>query len=565
MLKNQKMKTKLALVIMLVSYVCVAFLYFSVKSGMTKLMKESALENMQSDLNAKSTLIEEYLRHQENILIENSINPIVKEYLAGLKAHKDSTIKYSMVDVDNIMYIYNEDESKVASQIKDDMFLQVVETIKNNPEKTEGNITYKSTGGNYVISYKCNAEYGWAMISYDTEKNMNKELNRIMNEIAVICIVSCGVIVLLSWLFIRLNTKPLLYVTEALIDLKNLKIRKDKRLNKYINCRSEVGQIATALDSLSDSFKDIVDTLSECSDSLTESACTMSESSGVLVKCVEENAVATEQFANHTDRINDAVKTVDGSIAEIAGVVSQVEEKICEGNSKSTELMNKVLEMRNIASCSLHNTNAKIEENHIAIREAMLNLESLTRIDEMAKQILEITNQTNLLSLNASIEAARAGESGRGFTVVAGEIGNLANNSSKTATEIQAICSETRKNIEKVRECFDNIISFMQNDIRNQFKDFVTATDEYDASIRQIRNIINDMSNCSNVFADAVNGIRGQIDSVQDDPTEVNVSTEDMLNKVKQTRYSSESMAEIVHVNERNAVSIKEIVDRFSN
>ena len=50
MFKNQKMKTKLAIIIMLVSYACVAFLYFSVKSGMSKLMKESALENMLADL-----------------------------------------------------------------------------------------------------------------------------------------------------------------------------------------------------------------------------------------------------------------------------------------------------------------------------------------------------------------------------------------------------------------------------------------------------------------------------------------------------------------------------------
>ena len=54
----------------------------------------------------------------------------------------------------------------------------------------------------------------------------------------------------------------------------------------------------------------------------------------------------------------------------------------------------------------------------------------------MAEQILSITNQTNLLSLNASIEAARAGEAGRGFSIVADEIGNLANISRDTATAI---------------------------------------------------------------------------------------------------------------------------------
>ena len=74
--------------------------------------------------------------------------------------------------------------------------------------------------------------------------------------------------------------------------------------------------------------------------------------------------------------------------------------------------------MRDITNASLETANIKIDENNHAIQEAIVNLQSLTQIDDMAKQILDITSQTNLLALNASIEAARAGEAGRGFAVV---------------------------------------------------------------------------------------------------------------------------------------------------
>ena len=312
------------------------------------------------------------------------------------------------------------------------------------------------------------------------------------------------------------------------------------------------------------SFKNMVTTLGVCSDSMNHSAEKMSDASYTLIQCVEENAVTTEEFMGRTDRINDTIQQVDKGIVDIAAVVSQVESKIQIGNTRSAELMKKVLEMHEMASSSLTSTGAKLEENHSAIQRAMVDLQSLMKIDEMAETILDITNQTNLLSLNASIEAARAGEAGRGFAVVAGEIGNLATSSSETAIKIQGICNETRSNIGKVQECFDNIIEFMQKDIRTQFESFVDATKEYNASIAQIQDIISEMSQCSDEFVKAVSDIRHQIDSVQRDPSAAGTSTEDMLLKVGQTRKSTEDLAEVAKTNQENATSIKEIVERFS-
>lgn len=683
MIKNQKMRTMLTVVISLVTVVCIALLYFFAQAGMTGLMKKSAIENMKASLKARTVLIEEYVKSQEKVIEDYSTNSLVidclqnvsnqqrqmmaqrytenyfasltdwegiyvgewdthiivhsnpnvvgittregdaltalqdamtnaegvynagiivspvsqkltlsmycpvydeehttilgyvgggpfveslQEILNSLRDEKSETIQYSMINVNSEMYIFDEDESLIATQIQDDMFLQVIENIRANTESDMGNIVCKDEQGDaYVIAYQYDAENGWVVVSRASEKNLYADMYTIMRQLGVICIISCIMIGALAWLFIYINTKPLKYVTSALLDLKDLKIRKEPRLEKYINCKSEVGQIATALDSLSDSFQDIVQTLGTCSESLTKSATRMSDSSGILIQCVEENATATEQFAEHTEKVNETVRQVDDGIAEIADVVSQVESKIHIGNDRSAELMKKVLEMRETASASLENTKNKIAENHSAIQQAMVNLQSLTQIDEMANQILEITSQTNLLSLNASIEAARAGEAGRGFAVVAGEIGNLANSSSQTATEIQTICSETRQNISNVQACFDNIIDFMQNDIRVQFEDFVDATNQYNTSIAQIQEIIQEMNECSNMFVQAVSSIQNQIDSVQSDPAQVSVSTEDMLAKVEQTRQTTEIMAEVAHDNESNAMSIKGIVERFSS
>ena len=91
---------------------------------------------------------------------------------------------------------------------------------------------------------------------------------------------------------------------------------------------------------------------------------------------------------------------------------------------------------------------------------------------------MEISNQTNLLALNASIEAARAGESGRGFAVVATEIGNLADNSKTTVTEIQKITTDVVDAVRELSSGTINLIEFMDGTVINDYNSFVNVGDE---------------------------------------------------------------------------------------
>ena len=181
----------------------------------------------------------------------------------------------------------------------------------------------------------------------------------------------------------------------------------------------------------------------------------------------------------------------------------------------------------------------------------------------MANQILEITSQTNLLSLNASIEAARAGEAGKGFAVVAGEIGNLATDSSKTAVEIQQICNETKDNITRVQECFAQIVQFLEEDIQNQLYHFTGATQEYYESTQDIKNIISEISQISGSFVNAVDTIEKEITAVSDNPDSEQTDSQTIIEKAKQTEETTRQMTKKVSDNKENAMAISQIVQRF--
>lgn len=211
----------------------------------------------------------------------------------------------------------------------------------------------------------------------------------------------------------------------------------------------------------------------------------------------------------------EAVEQVGKEISNISKLVDEVGEQVKAGSERSEELIQDVMKMKEVANESLDVNSEKMKSNEERIEKAMKDLKSLSRINEMVDQILEITSQTNLLSLNASIEAARAGEAGRGFAVVASEIGNLALSSSKTATEIQTICKDTNKNIEYVRQCFMSILEYWKTDVTNQFKDFIEMSNNYNTSIESIENVISGIQNSTDSFVNGMSAICQQMDRVE--------------------------------------------------
>ena len=112
------------------------------------------------------------------------------------------------------------------------------------------------------------------------------------------------------------------------------------------------------------------------------------------------------------------------------------------------------------------------------------------KIEAIVDLVKKVSNQSNLLALNASVEAARAGEAGRGFAVVAQEIGSLAVQSADTVNEIDLIISELSNNSEKSMEIMNEMssASSRQTDAlantRDMFKELKTSLDSCISSVQ---------------------------------------------------------------------------------
>ncbi len=261
---------------------------------------------------------------------------------------------------------------------------------------------------------------------------------------------------------------------------------------------------------------------------------------------------------------NGAIGNVVEEIEKISELVGYVADKVQTGDKKSRQLIETAQNMKHMAGSALEEAEVKIRQNRDNMEEAMLNLQSLTRVNEMAKQILDIASQTNLLSLNASIEAARAGEQGRGFAVVAQEIGNLASNSSATAKQISDICEEINSNIANVQECVDDIIGFMEGDVSGRFREFAGIANEYGNSVADIRGAIGEIEESSAGFMESVSSIRDRLNVIRTAAQENEEGVDDIVAKIERTNVTAEELQNVSQTNKNNAKEISSVVDRFT-
>lgn len=489
----------------------------------------------------------------------------LQKSLDALKVEGLDNASFTMINTKTNTYIFSKDSKKIAKEIKDPMLLNILESAKKGAGNQVHEIDYKDADGKDCVGvYRVLNDRGWAVVMTDTEDEIFAMANTNRNTLGFICLGSFLLIMLLTYVVIRFCLNPLKVAENAILNLKDLKLNKDEKIEKYVNGKSEIGHIATAIDSLYRTFDAIIDTLNSCSVSLLKSAEKITSSSEELYDCVGDNAATVEQVVAGVTLTEEAVEQVGKEIGRISELVSDVGRKVSDGSERSEELIQEVQKMKDTANQSLDANREKMVWNENNIEKAMKELQSLSRINEMVDRILEITSQTNLLSLNASIEAARAGEAGKGFAVVASEIGNLALSSSETATEIQTICKDANKNIDYVRQCFVSILDYWKTDVTKQFTDFIDMSNEYSTSIGSIEKLIRGIQNVTDSVSDGVVAICNEMERVEGATEENSQGMERIIDKIETTKTSAEAISSVTHENQKNAEEIRDIVKKFT-
>ncbi|MDB1122913.1 methyl-accepting chemotaxis protein [Vibrio algarum] len=315
----------------------------------------------------------------------------------------------------------------------------------------------------------------------------------------ILTVISTLLAVIITFTVVRSIKKPLSSIMDAIDKLASGDLT-HKIGNSY---QSELGLIADNVNGLSDKLSGLISQIKSSAETVSNVADESHEMSQQTNRKVEEQS-------RQTDSIATAVTEMEHAVHEVASLASETSNEVDGVTLQAHSNMENM--QKNLRF--VHRLQDSLEEATQVIGQ--LSNQS-QQIGEILTVIQSISEQTNLLALNAAIEAARAGEHGRGFAVVADEVRSLATRTQQSANEIgemidslqgkadQAVgivennlvhAEQSVKQTNETNDSLENMLSSLTH-INDMSRSIATASEEQTAVAQDVaKNIVNisDMS-----------------------------------------------------------------------
>ena len=410
-------------------------------------------------------------------------------------------------------------------------------------------------GEKYLFIYSHSADIGFTTCALVPMRVVTSQATEIRNMTIGLVILACVIVVIVG-IFITAGiennmrrisrkfgdvAKGDLTVTVSAKGHDEFQDLAGSATNMIMNTKKLVNQVSNATGELEVSAQNV----GQASELIHEYSQDITRAIGEINEGMEEQSRHAQECVEKTDILSNEIQ-------EVSHVVERVEKLVGETEG----MINKGMEIVQV----LGDRAGETTQMTVKVSESIESLRKESEIiNSFVATITEITEQTNLLSLNASIEAARAGEAGRGFAVVAEEIRKLADDSAKAAGEIRNnvanITAQTQNSVESASQAkamvelqtkaVEEVIAVVREmqermgQLIEGLKDIVVSTEKADgersaavAAVKNISDIIEETAGSAETVNDVANKLLNHVEKLSTTASVLDENMEGLKNEI---------------------------------
>lgn len=431
-----------------------------------------------------------------------------------------------LVDIDDFSIIAHRDDSltgAVITEYPEGTFLGDI-SAQLAVENTELFIVNDGTESYYVIASYIKRT-PWALVSCVSQSYILSDLMRLTYIIIGLFTAVLIIVVIVVNVVLRKALKPVGTLTDALTTITD----GDFSITIPEKGNDEITVMSRSLNGFVEIMREIIVDIRDISNQLGELSGSSKQISGALHEAAEGQAASMGDVKITLDQIANGIQELALHATTLSGVVNQTNER---GKSAKAN-MQFTVEVASRGRSDMETVNQEMD----SIVQSMKQLSAIVdevgsstrQINSMVEIISDISEQTDLLSLNAAIEAASAGESGRGFAVVAEEIRKLADVSSSSASRISEIITQVNSQVSYMIEQTEQSVSYIE-----------ANSGKITASCDIFENIYKNVAETSNMLSEIV----AEIANVDDVATNIAALSQEQSASTEEILASTELLAE---------------------